>query len=387
MRVSSLFASAVAGLAVLATTVSANVMIYTDYTTGLSTLFGQLNTNSFGDAQFNTGTRRFALPAANGQGFVSNTQPIAGGTINLGFAWANDLDDQVIFGYTAQTTPTVVPLPLTFTPFGQYAANCSVNGTGTGFQLTAAVPFCNITVNWTRPFSGNLLIGYQNQSSTFGQTEAITLFFINTTSTVVGDPQFVGLRGQSYQVHGIDGAVYNLITESNTQVNSRFVFLTEGECPTVNGVVNSVGCWSHPGSYMGEMSFQAVVDGKLHAALVTAGDAKKGFSAVQMDGKALKAGETVSFGAFSLTYTSTHGAFVTLDNYNIELTNSDMFLNLALTAKVSLSQLKSHGLIGQTHSTKTYKNLVKYVEGDIDDYIVTDDDVFGTSFPFNQFQA
>lgn len=204
-----------------------------------------------------------------------------------------------------------------------------------------------------------------------GQSEAITLFFINQPSAVVvGDPQFVGLRGQSYQVHGVDGAVYNLITEQSTQVNSRFVFLTEGECPTVDGVVSSVGCWSHPGSYMGELSFQAVVDGKLHAALVTAGDAKKGFSAVQMDGKAVKAGETVSFGAFSLTYTSSHSAYVTLDNYNIELSNSDMFINLALSPTTSLSQLKSHGLIGQTHSTKTYKNLLKYVEGDVDDYVV-----------------
>ena len=25
----------------------------------------------------------------------------------------------------------------------------------------------------------------------------------------IGDPQFVGLRGQQYQVHGMDGAVYN----------------------------------------------------------------------------------------------------------------------------------------------------------------------------------
>lgn len=61
------------------------------------------------------------------------------------------MDDQVIFGYTAQTQPTVIPLPLVFTPFGLYAANCSVNGTGTGFQLTAAVPYCNLTVTWSIP--------------------------------------------------------------------------------------------------------------------------------------------------------------------------------------------------------------------------------------------
>ena len=378
---------------------AANATIFTDYTTGLSTTLGLLSTNSFSDAQFNTQTRSFALPATNGQGFQSTTSPLPNGTINLGFAWANDPVDQVTFSSPSSgsggpllfTAPTYSPitLPLVFTAFGPYAANCSVNSTVTGFQLSAAVPYCNITVSWTRPFTGNLLISYLNQSAAAGQTEAITLFFFNTSSTgtVTGDPQFVGLRGQSYQVHGMDGAVYNLITESNTQVNSRFVFLTEGECPTVDGKVNSVGCWSHPGSYMGELSFQAVVDGKLHAALVTSGDAKKGFASVQMDGKSLKAGETVSFGAFSLTYTNSHSAYITLDNYNIDLSNSDKFLNLALIAKVPLSQLRSHGLIGQTHSTKTYKNTVKYVEGEVDDYIVTDDDVFGTSFPFNKFGA
>ena len=43
---------------------------------------------------------------------------------------------------------------------------------------------------------------------------------------VVGDPQFAGLRGQDYQVHGIDGGVYNVISSSLMQLNSKFVFLT-----------------------------------------------------------------------------------------------------------------------------------------------------------------
>ena len=46
-----------------------------------------------------------------------------------------------------------------------------------------------------------------------------------TGGSARGDPQFVGLRGQSFQVHGIDGAVYALISEEHTAVNARFVFL------------------------------------------------------------------------------------------------------------------------------------------------------------------
>ena len=60
----------------------------------------------------------------------------------------------------------------------------------------------------------------------------------------MGDPQFVGLRGQSYQIHGLDGMVYNIITEQQCQVNARFVFLSSGQCPLVEGVAGN-DCWSH----------------------------------------------------------------------------------------------------------------------------------------------
>ena len=174
---------------------------------------------------------------------------------------------------------------------------------------------------------------------------------VPAVATVRGDPQMVGLRDESYQVHGIDGAVYNIISEKNTQVNSRFVFLSEGECPNIDGVADD-NCWSHPGSYMGELSFQSVVDGELHAALISAGKANKGFSMVQVDGKVLKVGDKVSFGFFSLEQVSTHKVVVNTDNFEFELSNSDMFVNQQLRSKTALSKLKSHGLLGQTHSSK-----------------------------------
>jgi len=206
-----------------------------------------------------------------------------------------------------------------------------------------------------------------------------------TGAIIVGDPQFVGLRGQSYQVHGIDGAVYNIISEENTQVNSRFVFLTEGQCPMLNGK-QATNCWSHPGSYLGEMSFQAMVDGELHAALVQSGSAQTGFAGVQVDGKALQVGDKKSFGAFSVELVSTHEVAITTENFNIRLSNSDNFINQELRATTSLSKLRSHGLLGQTHSIKTYSSALKHVEGDIDDYVIEDNDIFGTSFVYNRFQ-
>ena len=49
------------------------------------------------------------------------------------------------------------------------------------------------------------------------------------TGSVKGDPQFVGLRGQNYQVHGVSGDIYNIVSDADLQYNSRFVFLNSGE--------------------------------------------------------------------------------------------------------------------------------------------------------------
>ena len=269
----------------------------------------------------------------------------------------------------------------------------SVLGSGQQFLGTATNQIAaegTYTYCFTIPPQGTLsfMITYTNnatdQTNVRDTVFQIPVSINNANPSVVGDPQFVGLRGQSYQVHGIDGAVYNIITEPSTQVNSRFSFLTEGQCPMINGKPDS-NCWSHPGSYLGEMSFQAIVNDKVHAALIEAGSAQKGFAGVQVDGKALSVGDLVTFGAFSVEYISTHLVAVTTDNYSFQLSNSDMFINQALRATTPLSKLTSHGLLGQTHSIKTYATALKYIEGEVDDYVIQDGNIFGTDFQYNQF--
>jgi len=208
---------------------------------------------------------------------------------------------------------------------------------------------------------------------------------VDNPAVVVGDPQFVGLRGQSFQVHGIDGAVYNIVSDSNLQVNARFVFLSEGKCPTVNGKVEP-NCWSHPGSYLGEMSFQQVVDGKLHQALVSAGSAMNGFDSVSVDGEELEVGQSVKFGSFEIELKSTHHVTIQTEQFLFELSNSDQFINQAVTPLVSLSKLTCHGLLGQTHKAKVYNSAARYIEGEVDDYVISDSDLFGTQFNYNKFQ-
>ena len=249
-----------------------------------------------------------------------------------------------------------------------YSSTFQHSGVGGNYVRDATDP-CGqtgmYTFEFTIPVLSTLMVNltYINSGkSPLPITEFIQITIFNPM-TISGDPQFVGLRGQSYQVHGIDGAVYNIISEQNTQVNSRFVFLTEGQCPVVNGKTGT-NCWSHPGSYLGEISYQAIVDGKLHAALVQSGSAQKGFAGVQVDGKAVAVGGKVAFGSFSLERTSSHSVSVTTEHFSFELSNSDLFINQAIRPLVPLAELTStHGLLGQTHSTRTYGSTIKYIEG------------------------
>jgi len=262
------------------------------------------------------------------------------------------------------------------TTAGQYLGSQAqpVNVTGL-YQFVFTIPvLSSILVNLT----------YINAGAPQPVVDLISILVTNP-AVAVGDPQFVGLRGQSFQVHGIDGAVYNIISDAQTQVNSRFVFLSEGECPMINGRLD-VNCWSHPGSYMGELSFQQIVDGKLHKVLVVAGPAKTGFAAITLDGKQLSVGDEFTFGTFSINVRSSHVVNVNTESFSFELSNSDNFINQAVTNLKPLSKLTSHGLLGQTHIAKVYPTANRYIEGEVDDYVIADNDIFGTDFAFNKFQ-
>ena len=202
--------------------------------------------------------------------------------------------------------------------------------------------------------------------------------------TVVGDPQFNGLRGQSYQVHGIDGAHYNLITSDSTQVNARFVYLQSGVCPPLPSASN---CWSHPGSYLGAVGVMELVNGVAQKLAVEAGPARRGFTNVTFNGELLTVGSTVTVGTLSVQFVDSYHLTVDTAEFSISFDNSDRFINQQISSRVPLSQLSSHGLLGQTHHMRRYNSAVKYIEGSVDDYSVSENSLWGVDFPFNQFQT
>lgn len=209
---------------------------------------------------------------------------------------------------------------------------------------------------------------------------------------VCGDPQFKGLRGQSFQVHGIDGAVYNLISAADFSVNSEFRFLTGPRaCPIIPTTgKRSVACWSHDGSYLGNL---AIATASGEHILIQSGDAKTGFSSVTVDGKSLELNEVVSFSKGSIVLNSTHEITVSVGQFEIEVENNNEFLNLR-SVRVAASEWHKlaenggvHGLLGQTWQNKRYSGKVKEIEGDVDDYVIESNDVFSHEFVHSRFIA
>jgi hypothetical protein len=208
-----------------------------------------------------------------------------------------------------------------------------------------------------------------------------------TNAVVVGDPQFVGLRGQSYQVHGIDGGVYNLVSSATTQVNSRFVFLDHGKCPMFNGIP-AQNCWAHAGSYLGEIGVQQDVNGVTHKLKITAGASTTGFASVTVDDKVMSIGDDMAdTKLFQVKYESSHQVIVHTADFIFTFDNSDMFINQAVSVNKPLSQLTAHGLFGQTHKRAVYASSVKYIAGEVDDYLVSENDLFGVHFMYNKYHA
>lgn len=98
---------------------------------------------------------------------------------------------------------------------------------------------------------------------------------------VAGDPQLYGFRGQSFQVHGIAGQWYNIMSYLNMQLNSLFVFRSKGYCGPPLGIGE---CWSHPGSYIGKAAFQLNLRSKQVLNVeVRSGDWNKGLTVLIND--------------------------------------------------------------------------------------------------------
>ena len=204
---------------------------------------------------------------------------------------------------------------------------------------------------------------------------------IPSSSSVLGDPSFQGLLGQRFQVHGIDGQVYNLVHEAGTTLNARFVFLSSGRCPLLPDAAN---CWSHNGSYLGELGVRTSGGDRV---VIHSGSAERGFSNVSFNGAELRVRDAVKAGQVSVRYVSAFTLLLRVGRFELQVDNSDHFLNIASFAVVDWDGIAAHGLLGQTwRARSTPGHDVKAVEGWVEDYAEIDNELLGQRFTFLQDQ-
>jgi hypothetical protein len=169
--------------------------------------------------------------------------------------------------------------------------------------------------------------------------------------------------------------VYNLIIDHDVIVNARFAFLSVGRCPMVAAPAN---CWSHPGSYIGEVG---VVTSSGDRLVVRSGNWSSGFEYVTVNDVTLSVGHHVTGRAVIAELTSAFALRLRAGNFELSMQNSDRFINLLEVRAIDWSKLSSHGLLGQTWRTgRPNGRDVPEVEGWIDDYAEADNDLLGTHF-------
>ena len=165
-----------------------------------------------------------------------------------------------------------------------------------------------------------------------------------SSSSVLGDPQFVGLLGQSFQVHGLDHAVYNLLVDGPLLVNARFRFLSSGRCPST--AAPPTNCWSHPGSYLGELGVVSPNHSRLH---ILSGAWDEGFASVTLDGEVVPVGANMTAPGIAVHLLSHYQLWLQSGNFELTIDNSDRFVNIAQLRVLHWSAVhNTHGLLGQT---------------------------------------
>ena len=252
------------------------------------------------------------------------------------------------------------------------------------------------------PIAASFISGACPQATGLVLPQAVTL------TTVIGDPSFVGFNGEHYQVHGIEGKIFNLITAETFQMNALFGLLEAGQTMTsaqmkraqsmnIAARLNAkktgkampaplpvTAAWSHDGTYLTEIGIKLGA----HQIQLIAGEYAQGLVAT-VDGRVITPSSTpiVFANGMSITLATAHAIDITHPLLSLTIANSDKFFNidaaaLSLTADVS----KINGLLGQSaHPSFKVQNTAEFRYHIVYDYLIQTDSLFDDDFVENKF--
>jgi len=230
---------------------------------------------------------------------------------------------------------------------------------------------------------------------------AVTVIVIQDQPGGYGDPQFLGFNSQNFQVHGTSDTVYNVLSTPHLQYNAFFRYLESGRCR------KGTACFSHPGNYFGSVGMKVRDESlKVNDIVVEAGSVLDGLRLVYNNATIPVSDSMISFGSYTIQHPNQFEVVLESDEFNIKVSNSDMFLNQEVSIGSGLlsriaeykKAIKSgndaraneiietlpHGILGQTWNTATYNNRWKHIQGQLYDYVINDG-ILGTEFKYNKF--
>ena len=232
-------------------------------------------------------------------------------------------------------------------------------------------------------------------SSTFSSS-ATALSSASPPSTTalgsaVSDPRFYGFWGQQFYVTGVTGGVYNLLSDSTVVVNAYIVYLTDIDCPVIDGTVMA-HCFNHSGTYFGVLAAHSANGDQLR---ITAGPRAEGFHAVAINDRTLAVGESygerrveggsdesISQSGIFVQRVNARSLVVQVGVYEVVVSNSDGYVDL-VTVNVScwsclLEHVRPEGLLGRTWNRSVD---VSDSEELMPQYREEEDNIMGCHFP------
>jgi len=276
------------------------------------------------------------------------------------------------------------------------SVNINLSATASTFDFTSVTGFSDVdTIKITCPVA-----------------ITITIIVVGCPpANVQQDPQFVGLQGQHFQVHGLADSVFNLISSPSMQLNSRFVYLSNGKC-----FYNNTACWSHPGTYLQSLGF-----GYYDQHVEVRSNAHDNGLSVFINGDEIQTSNKQQ--VLTTVYNKNTHAVVSYpingklifetEKWQIVATNADFFINIQVslldsdimrqgrqkvmfsgvhpdTQELTQGELPTvkphiHGLVGQTWLNAEYANKQLF-EGEILEYWLESNNLFGNDFMYNNFQ-
>ena len=245
--------------------------------------------------------------------------PSYGGNVSLGLYQQTPGTSGSSATYTrlAQTGNIVVPM-LDYMQGSSYnlpfyaALKAPYTIRSAGQYLVGLFGDFNTLISVGSPAGGSVaLVGYSpytaggDLASTVGPLYGDTGFggiLVLCAAATTGDPLIAGFHGQSFEVSGHAGGVYNLLSLPTLQVNTRFVQLNRGDsmegwqmealraaAANTSSPLPSTWPWMHNGTYQGEVGIST----RSVRVKVVAGGYGDGFASVTINRMPLVVSDTV----------------------------------------------------------------------------------------------